>query len=62
MSEPFIIFTIADIGKSEFATFLKNVGGVLDPDEPDVGRVSLGCRHVWIFLGHEGLEIGRAHV
>jgi hypothetical protein len=56
MSDPFFIFTTMVIGKSEFATFLKKAGGVLDPDNPEHGRVSQGRRHVWIFLGIEGLD------
>jgi hypothetical protein len=56
MSDPFFIFTTKAIGKSEFATFLKKAGGVLDPDNPEHGRASQGRRHVWIFLGDLGLD------
>jgi hypothetical protein len=56
MSESFMIYTTADVGKSQFAAFLKNAGGVLDPDNPEHGRVSADRRHVWIFLGDLGLE------
>jgi hypothetical protein len=56
MSDAFAIFTTTVIGKSEFATFLKKAGGVLDPDNREKGRVSQGLRHVWIFLSHEGLD------
>jgi hypothetical protein len=45
--------TPAVIGSGEFATFLAKAGAIPDPRHKDHGRVSLGNRHVWIFLGCE---------
>ena len=50
MSDPFVIFTTAKIGKLGFSAFLTKAGGVVDTGYPERGRVSQGRRHVWVFL------------
>ncbi len=56
MGEPVVLLTTTEIDTAEFAEILVCLGGTLDPNNADKGRVSRGRCHVWIFRGAEGID------
>jgi hypothetical protein len=56
MGDPVILLTAAEIDTAAFAEILACLGGTLDPDDADRGRVSRGRCHVWIYRDAERLD------
>jgi hypothetical protein len=55
MSEHIAVLSSVAITPDEFAAFLTEIGGVVDPEYNDQGRISRQNRHVWIYLSPEEL-------
>jgi hypothetical protein len=58
MSDPYILLTPTLITNDEFVSFPTEVGGVLDPEQPNKGQVSRGSRHIWAYFGPKALADG----
>jgi hypothetical protein len=56
MGEPVVLLTAAEIDPAAFAEVLRCLGGTLDSDHADRGRVSRGRCHVWLYRGVDGLD------
>jgi hypothetical protein len=56
MGDPVVLLTTAEIDTAAFAGILACLGGTLDPDDADRGRVSRGQCHVWIYRDVERLD------
>ena len=56
MGDPVILLTAAEIDTAAFAEIVACLGGTLDPDDADRGRVSRGRCHVWIYRDVEPLD------
>jgi hypothetical protein len=53
MGEPVVLLTIAEIDTAGFAEVVRCLGGVVDANRADRGRISRGRCHVWLYLGAE---------
>lgn len=56
MSDPIALISSDEITPEEFTTFLKQIGGVVSPDDKFKGRFSSGDLHIWLFLSPNELE------
>ncbi|MEH2380656.1 MAG: hypothetical protein V7K27_17515 [Nostoc sp.] len=56
MPEPISLISSAKIQRSEFLSFLKDLGILLHPDNVYDGRISRENTHVWMVLDNSELE------